>query len=215
MNLYVDGGKRWVDNAARKCVSALQDIRDDENMQRASYCKLASRLPSSTKEMFPGMEKQSLRDQMHSLVKLLNHHTGEQVELSPKLNQRILCKVRAPTQVHTQFATRPPTLGGGFVCEAGSEEFGKVSEANIQAMVQYYVEIWGLGQPGDYFPDWAAQTNRLTCPCKRASEFHWIRYCMTTGLGGIFAALGQDYDAALLYYFYRTRMVVCMKRQKR
>ena len=60
-------------------------------------------------------------------------------------------------------------------------------------------------------PDWAKQEHRFYAPCIADPDWHWRRECTCTTLGGIFALLGTEYDAALLYYFYRTRRVVCVK----
>ena len=95
----------------------------------------------------------------------------------------------------------------------GSKEFGKVEEAEEREMVETWAETWCIPTEG-LQPDWSKQTNRLFCPCEWA-DYHWARYCLATGLGGLFVALGKEYDAAVIYYFYRTRVVVAMKRQKR
>ena len=137
------------------------------------------------------------------------------VQVSEVMNTWVLCRGRVPGLIHSQFDLRPPTLGRGFECVGGSKEFGQISFASLDAAIDIFAGNLGVNERKGFYPDWARQCNRLMCPCVNNRDFYWSRYCKTTGLAGIFVALGKKYDSALLYYFYRTRMVVCLKRHKK
>ena len=63
-------------------------------------------------------------------------------------------------------------------------------------------------------PDWKKQSLRSVVPCLNAGGFQWRRVCYCVTLGRLFAVLGQDYSAAVLYHFYRARRIVVAKKRK-
>ena len=63
-------------------------------------------------------------------------------------------------------------------------------------------------------PDWQKQILRCVVPCKEAKGLHWRRVCRCITLGRLFAVLGRDYSADVLYHFYRTRRIVIAKMRR-
>ena len=57
-------------------------------------------------------------------------------------------------------------------------------------------------------PYWEQQTLRSVVPCRGTQQVHWRRSCRCITLGRLFGMLGQDFTAAVLYKFYRTRRIV-------
>ena len=76
-------------------------------------------------------------------------------------------------------------------------------------------------RPQDFFPDWSAQKYRVAVPCLNVQGFEWRRCGKVASLDEILLALGHveavdtgGYLAASIYYLYRSRRIVCVKRQK-
>ena len=71
----------------------------------------------------------------------------------------------------------------------------------------------GLGI-GDLWPCWGAQVTRVRAPCKGAAAFERHRAGLVVGPGELMQALGQDFSAKQVCYFYRALRVVALKRPK-
>ena len=63
-------------------------------------------------------------------------------------------------------------------------------------------------------PDWDAQVIRVRIPCRGNINFEWRRSGLVVSLGELMQALGKDFTAKQVYYFYHTLRIVAMKRQK-
>ena len=95
-------------------------------------------------------------------------------------------------------------------------EFGQLSpwDEGIQAAATSAALATNKVRAGDLMPDWQQQTLRSVVPCQGSQKFHWRRSCRCTTLGRLFGMLGQDFPAAVLYHFYRTRRIVVVKARK-
>jgi hypothetical protein len=88
---------------------------------------------------------------------------------------------------------------------------GEVDERKIKVEALALADDLPFVNCDALLPDWEAQKHRFYVPCMVAPHVHWRREVVCMTLGGLFAVLGHQHDAALLYYFYRTRRVVALK----
>ena len=63
-------------------------------------------------------------------------------------------------------------------------------------------------------PDWDAQVIRVRIPCRGNINFEWRRSGLVVSLGELMQALGKDFTAKQVYYFYCTLRIAALKRYK-
>ncbi|CAK0842096.1 unnamed protein product, partial [Prorocentrum cordatum] len=160
-----------------------------------------------------------------ALVGLVNHHSGEVVELDGCRTQRRLRKVAPGIASAAQFENPQfwRAQGGYTVgrrpevrCEygqCGSKLFAKTVDAQAQREAAAVNEGEDIN-PQVHMPAWARQWSRVCVPCEAVETHEWCRQSPVTTLGELFWDLGRTHTAKAIYAFYRALRLVALKRDK-
>ena len=63
-------------------------------------------------------------------------------------------------------------------------------------------------------PYWECQVYRVRVPCCETADVEWRRAGLVVSLGELMQALGKQFTAKQVYYFYRALRIVALKRNK-
>ncbi|CAK0889554.1 unnamed protein product, partial [Prorocentrum cordatum] len=161
-----------------------------------------------------------------ALVGLVNHHSGEVVELDGCRTQWCLRKV-APGIASAAQIENPQfwRAQGGYTvgrrpegrCEhgrCGSELFAKAVDAQAQREAAAVNEGEDIN-PQVYMPAQARQWSRACVPREAVETHERCRQSpVATTLGELFWDMGRTHTAKAIYAFYRTLRLVALKRDK-
>ena len=224
-------------NAASKRSLCVKDLaRPPPNVQaqegrlrmlalREHYQTLFQELPDKAAQKFLPNQLEDDDGPSKALVGLVNHHSGEVVELDRCRTQWCLRKVAPGIASAAQFNNPQfSCVKGGYTvgrrpagwCEygrCGSELFAKAIDVQAQredAAMNNGEEI----NPQVYMPAWARQWSRVCVPCEAVETHEWCRMSSVTTLGELFWDLGRTHTAKAIYAFYRTLRLVALKRDK-
>ena len=222
-------------NAASKrslCLRQLLPPHTQEQEGRLRMLALRDNQQTLFKELPEKVSQKFLPNQLgdddgpsKALVGLVNHHSGEVVELDGCRTQWCLRKVAPGIASAAQFENPQFwCVQGGYAvgrrpegrCEygrCGSELFAKAVDAQAQreaAAVNEGEEI----NPQDYMPAWDRQWSRVCVPCEAVETHEWCRQSPVTTLGELFLDLGRTHTAKAIYAFCRTLRLVALKRDK-
>ena len=195
---------------------------------RRSYAALFRRLPELTIQ-YLGQDPQDLMVRAQAITQLVVLHRGEVVELAP-FGKNVTPTLSGWTLRESQEAGMSKFEHPQFHCRPAVGESDE--EAQIERDAEYGAPLFMDGHlaiteqakaaarqqgsdalPKDFAPDFARQTNRLMVPCFRASTHTWYRTGCVMSLGGLFMALGKEFDAADLYQYYSLLRIVAVKKR--
>ncbi|CAK0881622.1 unnamed protein product [Prorocentrum cordatum] len=194
-------------NAASKRSLCVKDLsRPPPNTQaregrlrmlalREHYQTLFKELPDKAAQKFSPNQLGDDDGPSKALVGLVNHHSGEVVELDG-------CR--------TQWCLRKGRCEHG---RCGPELFAKAVDAQAQREAAAVNEGEDIN-PQVYMPAWAHQWSRVCVPCEAVETHEWCRQSPVTTLGELFWDLGRTHTAKAIYAFYRTLRLVALKRDK-
>ena len=217
-------------NSASLAVTTLKSLTPEAAQLRQKYAKLLGRLPGIAIE-YLGCDPQVEAARAKAVTNLVALHAGEVVDIAPVTKNLAAglvswtlrpCSERAATMFcHSQLQCRPDTKELGQPDHRGKdEEYGApchldcilTMQSQCQAAARQSSEM--DASPMDYQADFGAQSNRVMVPCRRASSHCWFRTGSVITLGGLFMALGTEFDAASLYEYYVLLRIVAVKRRR-
>ena len=188
------------------------------------YQPLLSSLPASSVCKMGLDLMETLEGRAKAIAGLVNHHSGEVVELD---RARTTWHLRqglpsgfGGEEFHAQQLWCKP--GGSPVGEltvpAGKDEYGRswaqAAEGSMKRQTHIVVSQIRNIVPAALLPCWENQVSRLIAPCRSVDDWQWYRAGPVITLGELFIALGKQFTADDIYSFYRTLRVVVLKRQK-
>ncbi|CAK0833447.1 unnamed protein product [Prorocentrum cordatum] len=224
-------------NAASKRSLCVEDLsRPPPNTQaregrlrmlalREHYQTLFKELPHKAAQKFSPNQLGDDDGPSKALVGLVNHHSGEVVELDGCRTQWCLRKVAPGSASAAQFENPQFwRVQGGYTVgrrpegrrehgRRGSELFAKAVDAQAQREAAAVNEGEDIN-PQVYMPAWARQWSRACAPCEAVETREWCRQSPVTTLGQLFWDLGRTHTAKAIYAFYRTLRLVALKRDK-
>ncbi|CAK0813023.1 unnamed protein product [Prorocentrum cordatum] len=224
-------------NAASKRSLCVKDLsRPPPNMQaregrlrmlalREHYQTLFKKLPDKAAQKFSPNQLGDDDGPSKALVGLVNHHSGEVVELDGCRTQWCLRKVAPGIASAAQFENPQFwRVQGGYTvgrrpegrCEygrCGPELFARAVDAQAQREAAAVNEGEDIN-PQVYMPAWARQWSRVCVPCEAVETREWCRQSPVTTLGELLWDLGRTHTAKAIYAFYRTLRLVALKRDK-
>ncbi|CAK0874574.1 unnamed protein product, partial [Prorocentrum cordatum] len=192
---------------------------------REHYQTLFKELPDKAAQKFSPNQLGDDDGPSKALVGLVNHHSGEVVELDGCRTQWCLRKV-APGIASAAQVENPQfwRVQGGYAVgrrpegrreygQRGSELFAKAVDAQAQREAAAANEGEDIN-PQVYTPAWARQWSRACVPCEAVETREWCRQSPVTTLGELFWDLGRTHTAKAIYAFHRTLWLVALKRDK-
>ena len=197
---------------AHKRSLAVTQFKDNDALF-LEYSRLVEEFPDLTLSKF-GLESLGTnRGQVQAIVGLVNKHSGEIVELDPRIGMWVLLKSSegfTSQNYSEQWFCSP----NGAKADKRDPQFGfdpRVGRAEI---------LRAVGQCDDVIfqhlhPDWTKQVHRILCPCVVPdSGMIWCRTATVVTLGELFLALGKQCTSRQIYALYRTLRIVAVKRRK-
>jgi hypothetical protein len=216
-------------NSRSLAVVMLKDESPEGLESRRRYAKLLSRMPQSTYEKFD-VENFSEQEAAVKISKLVALHSGEVVELDRDQCTWTLHLSTTPGSASVVWTEQFYCLNDGArVAEESRRETNATARRQLQFEMGYHVTddrkmvmdieckrvaaTTGI-EPGALLPNWDEQKLRIVVPCRGTQLYEWRRGGPVGTLGELMLKLGEEYDAAQIYYFYRTLRLVALKRRK-
>ena len=187
----------WISKCWRYNLDNVQRIRDCSKL-RAEYAQLLWKIPITTHELFKNVDLSELASaSAWQLVKLLEYHRGEVVQVSHHDNEWVLMQGHYP-QPHVKYEQQ-------LLCDNPKNPDWCWSQwENSRNFPKLEYAPW-------LRPKWREQRYSCVVPCEGSHDHYWIRRTICTTLGHLFTGLGKEYTAAKIYKYYMSRKLVVQK----
>jgi len=198
------------------------------------YAALFKQLPSIAAAKLGAKNLETDHGCAKALVKLVNKHSGELVEIDATRGGWSLRESAPGSASAAKWGEQWYCTNGGQALPPNTSDEQFDAQRNDCGLPKHFsltdtaccMDVEMKTNPDvvagrvallDVRPDWKRQVYRTFCPCVGTEKWIWCRTGPVISLGQLFLILGRPsvgWNAAQIYYYYCTLRIVATKRRK-